>query len=94
MPLAFWSTYLVKLAIVGAVLALLYAIARKLRQFRFFDGGQPRLLHVVESRMLSPHAAIHVIRTGRRYYLIGTTSAAITTLGEIESAAQGDTERS
>ena len=85
--MSFWAAYLIKLAIAGAVLALLYAFARKLRAWRFLDGGRSRLVDVVESRMLSQHAAVHVVRAGGRYYLVGTTSTAIATLGEWVEAA-------
>jgi len=86
MPMAFWPAYFVKLAVMAALLLLLYALARKLRQLRFFNADPSRLLQVVESRMLSQHAAIHVVQAGRRYFLIGSTAGAIATLGEVDSS--------
>ncbi|MBV9027799.1 MAG: flagellar biosynthetic protein FliO [Candidatus Eremiobacteraeota bacterium] len=68
----------------AAILLLLYVLARKLRKVRFLNGGPSRLLQVVESRMLSQHAAIHVVRAGHRYFLVGTTSGAVVTLGEVD----------
>lgn len=88
MPLAFWPAYCAKLAIVAATLLLLYALARKLRRLRFFHDDPTQLLHVIESRMLSQHAAIHVVQVGGRYYLIGTTTGAIATLAELEEVAE------
>ena len=85
MPLSFWTAYVVKLAVLGAVLAALYVIAGKLRRWRFLGAGTSRLLRVVETRVLSSHAAIHVVQVGPRYLLIGTATGAISTLGEVDS---------
>ncbi len=92
MPPAFWSDYIVKLAIVAAVLAILYALARKLRHARLLPSGRSGFLTVVESRLLSQHATIHVVRAGRKYFLIGTATAAIATLGELEATEIDRTE--
>jgi|HubBroStandDraft_4_1064222.scaffolds.fasta_scaffold00006_73 flagellar biogenesis protein FliO len=73
MPANFWVSYVAKLAVVALVLAVLYVLARKLRQTRFLgDGG--RCVRLVESTALSQHAALHVVRVGRRYFLIGSAT--------------------
>jgi flagellar biogenesis protein FliO len=86
MPWTFWAAYIVKLAILGLVLATLYAVARKLRETRLFAHRHGRCVSVVESAMLSQHAAIHLLRAGNRYFLVGSASAAISVLVELAPA--------
>jgi flagellar biogenesis protein FliO len=85
-PWTFWATYIAKLAIVGLVLAALYVIARKLRETRLFAYRAGRCVSVVESTMLSQHAAIHLLRAGNRYFLVGSASTAISVLVELAPA--------
>lgn len=69
---AFGILYVAKLAIVGAIVALLYFAARALRRVRFLRGhGQ---IAVLESAALSPQTALHLVRVGRRYFLIGSAA--------------------
>jgi flagellar biogenesis protein FliO len=86
MPESFWTGYLVRLAVVALVLIALYFTARKLRQTRLF-GGRGRCLSLLESIILSQHAALHVVRVGARYFLIGSATGTVTALAEI---ARGD----
>ena len=86
MPWSFWAAYIVKLALVGLVLAALYVVARKLRETRFFAHRPGRCVSVVESTMLSQHAAVHLLRAGNRYFLVGSASAAISVLVELAPA--------
>jgi len=84
MPASFWVSYVAKLAIVALALAVLYVLARKLRQARFLgDGG--RCVRVVESTALSQHAALHVVRVGGRYFLIGSATG-VDVLAELRSS--------
>ncbi|MGA8576429.1 MAG: flagellar biosynthetic protein FliO [Candidatus Cybelea sp.] len=73
MPANFWASYVAKLAIVALGVAVLYLLARKLRQARFL-GDIGRCVRLVESTALSQHAALHVVRVGRRYFLIGSST--------------------
>jgi flagellar biosynthetic protein FliO len=81
-PAGFWAAYAERLATVAVVLATLYAAARALRRLRFF-ARTDRWLNVVESTMLSQHAALHVVRVGTRYFLIGSASGSVTRLAEL-----------
>jgi flagellar biogenesis protein FliO len=83
-PWSFWAGYVVKLAIVGFALTILYAIGRKLRQSRFFASGSGRRVTVVETAALSQHAAVYLVRIGTRYFLVGAGSAAVSMLAELE----------
>jgi flagellar biogenesis protein FliO len=81
---AFWANYFERLAVVALVLVSLYFLARKLRAMRLFTRAGRRL-NVVESAMLSPHAALHIVRVGCRYFLVGTGSGGVTRIAEISS---------
>ena len=82
MPSNFWVLYADKLAIVGFVLAALFFAARRLRQMRFFPRSG-RLVNVIESTMLSQHAALHVITAGSRRFLIGSAAGGVTRIAEL-----------
>jgi flagellar biogenesis protein FliO len=86
MPAGFWAAYAERLAIVAVVLAALYAAARTLRRLRLFARPN-RWLNVVDSAMLSQHAALHVVRVGTRYFLSGSATGSVTRLAELK--AQG-----
>ncbi len=86
MPSSFWEAYVLKLAILGAVLAALYALARRLKGVKLFSRGAGRYVTVIESTMLSPHAAVHLLRIGRRYLLIGGGSAGLFKLAEFSTS--------
>jgi flagellar biogenesis protein FliO len=90
MPWSFWAGYFEKLAILGLALAALYMIARRLRQSRFFAPAG-RCVRLVESMMLSQHAALYVVRVGTRYFLIGSTASVVSTLAELKEAEIGTT---
>ena len=83
MTWSFWAAYAAKLAVVGLVLAALYAVARKLRRLTPLANGRERYLSVVEARMLSQSAAVYVLKVGTRYVLVGSSNAGIATLAEL-----------
>jgi len=70
MPAHFWPEYLAKLAIVALVLAALYLVGRTMKRMRPFGGGSG--MKLLDSLTLSPHAALHLVRVGTRYFLIGS----------------------
>jgi flagellar biogenesis protein FliO len=71
MPWSFWAGYFAKLTLVALALAVIYVLARWLRRTQLFERGD-RLINVVESTALSQHAALYLVRTGSRYFLIGS----------------------
>jgi flagellar biogenesis protein FliO len=85
MPWSFWEAYAVKLLVLGLMLAALYAIARRLKGLRFFARGVDRYVTVIESTMLSQHAAVHLLRVGTRYLLIGGGNAGLFKLAEFSA---------
>jgi len=84
-PFSFWAGYFDKLAIVALVLAATYLVAHQLRRAPFC-GRTGRRLSLVESMMLSAHAALHVVRVGSRYFLIGSSAGSLSMLAELAPA--------
>ena len=85
MPWSFWQAYAVKLLILGLMLAALYAIARRLKGVGSLSRGADRYVTVIESTMLSQHAAVHLLRVGTRYLLIGGGNAGLFRLAEFSA---------
>jgi flagellar biogenesis protein FliO len=84
----FWTAYFLRLTVAALVLAGLYAVARRLRSLRL-RGSARRYVSVVETTILSPHATLHLLRVGERYLLIGSASAGMVTLAELEAPDVG-----
>ncbi len=84
MPWSFWGAYAVKLAILGLLLAALYLLGRALKRMKF-GGRARRYVDVIESTMLSQHAAVHLLRVGTRYVLVGGGSAGLFKLAEFSA---------
>jgi flagellar biogenesis protein FliO len=74
--------YAVRLGVVAVMLAALYVIARKLRGMKLFARAG-RCLELLESVMISQHVALHVVRVGARYFLIGTSTERVSRLAEL-----------
>jgi flagellar protein FliO/FliZ len=80
--MSFWIAYGGKLAIVAVVLVVLYLFGRRLRDARAF-GSTNRCVSVIESTALSQNAAVHVLRAGTRYFLVGASSSGVVKLAEL-----------
>jgi flagellar biogenesis protein FliO len=81
---ASFTHYLFAPALVALVLAGLAFAARRLERLRGNLNGSARTIVVLESRMLSQHASLHVVRIGERRLLIGVTAAAVSLLSVID----------
>ncbi len=86
MPAGFWAAYVAKLAVVGLLLTIAYAVARRLKTVRPFGAG--RCLKLLETTALSTQAAIHLVRVGTRYFLIGS-AAEVRVLAELQPSDAG-----
>ncbi|HEX3670479.1 MAG TPA: flagellar biosynthetic protein FliO [Candidatus Cybelea sp.] len=84
MPANFWVAYAEKLTIVAIAFAALYFAGRKLNRTRLFAGS--RRMKVIESVALSPRAALHLVRVGARYFLVGSADE----VGLVAELASGD----
>lgn len=67
------------------MLAGSYAVARAFIKARVFVRGNRRLVTVLESTMLSQHSALHVVKIGTRYLLVGGSEASISALAEFSA---------
>jgi flagellar biogenesis protein FliO len=83
MEWAVWLRAISALALVALLLYGLYWLMRLLAQGRLTTLGRTRLLVVIESTFLGQHTAMHVVRIGSRYYLIGAGSGHVTLISEI-----------
>jgi hypothetical protein len=90
LPSSFWEAYVLKVAILGSALLALYALACRLKGVKLFSRGTGRYVTVIESTMLSPHTAVHLLRIGPRYLLIGGGSAGLFKLAEFSSLSPFD----
>jgi flagellar biogenesis protein FliO len=58
--------------------------ANCLERLRRKFNGTERTIVVVESRMLSQHASLHVVSVGKKRLLVGATPAAVSLLSVID----------
>jgi flagellar biogenesis protein FliO len=71
------------LSVVGLLLLGLTYAVRTLNRGRLVTGSDRRLVSVVESAAVSQHSAVHVIKVGDRYYLVGGGSAGVTHIADV-----------
>jgi flagellar biogenesis protein FliO len=83
MSSGFWLNYVLALVVVALLLGGLYAVVRGLARGRILASADRRLVTVLESTMLSQHAALHVVKVGTKYYLIGGGQGHVTSLVEL-----------
>ena len=82
---SFWVNYSLALLVVALMLGGLYALVRGLARGRVLASADRRLVTVLESTALAQHTAIHVVKVGNNYYLLGAGNGHVTTLGELTS---------
>ena len=83
MTSGFWVQYVGALLVVALLLGGLYAVVRGLARGRVLASAERRLLTVLESTMLSQHAAVHVVKVGKRYVIIGASNGNVSMLGDL-----------
>ena len=83
MPSGFWFEYLFALLVVALLLGGLYAVVRGLTRGRILTSANRRIVTVLESTPLSQHSALHVIKVGNRYFLVGGGQGHINSLVEL-----------
>lgn len=83
MSAGFWLQYLLALVVVALMLGGLYAVVRGLARGRLLASADRRLVSVLESTVLSQHSALHVVKAGTKYLLLGASNGGVTTLGEL-----------
>ncbi len=85
MPSGFWLNYIVALVVVALMLGGLYAVVRGLARGRVLLSTSKRIVTVIESTALSQRSAVHVVKVGKKYYLIGASEGHVSTLGELDN---------
>jgi flagellar biogenesis protein FliO len=83
MTSSFWLSYAFALLVVALLLGGLYLVVRGLARGRILTQANRRLVTVLESTPLSQHSALHVIKVGPRYYLIGGGQGHVTSIVEL-----------
>jgi flagellar biogenesis protein FliO len=83
MELTLWLRAISALALVALLLYGLFWVVRLLSQGRMLALGQSRLVSVIESSFLSQHNSVHVVRIGRRYFLVGAGSGTVALISEL-----------
>ena len=79
----FWIQYVLALLVVGLMLGGLYALVRGLARGRVLASADRRLITVIESTALAQHTAVHVVKAGKKYLLLGAGNGHVTTLSEL-----------
>ncbi|MDQ2865286.1 MAG: flagellar biosynthetic protein FliO [Candidatus Eremiobacteraeota bacterium] len=84
MSSGFWLQYVGALLVVALMLGGLYAVTRGLARGRVLSSADRRLVTVLESTVLTQHSAVHVVKAGARYMLLGASnSGGVSSLGEL-----------
>ncbi len=83
MAAGFWLSYVFALLVVALLLGGLYLVVRGLARSRILTSTNRRLVTVLESTPLSQHSALHVIKVGSRYYLIGGGQGHVSSIVEL-----------
>ncbi len=86
MAASFWINYFLALAVVALLLGGLWMIVRGLARGRLVASAGRRMVTVLESTALAQHVAVHVVKVGTRYLLVGGSSGNVSTLAELEPA--------
>lgn len=81
----FWINYILALVVVALMLGGLYALVRGVARGRVLASADRRLVTVLESTALAQHTAVHVVKVGKNYYLLGAGNGHVTTLGELQA---------
>jgi flagellar biogenesis protein FliO len=79
----FIAQYVLALLVVALMLFGLYTVVRALGRGRLVASSDRRLVTVVESTFIAQNTALHVVKAGERYYLIGGGSGHVNTLAEV-----------
>ena len=85
MTSSFWLNYIGALVVVALMLGGLYAVVQGLRRGRVLTSASHRIVTVLESTPLSQHSAMHVVKVGSKYLLIGASNGHVSTLGEMDA---------
>ena len=83
MNLAFVGQVVWAFALVAVLLVGMTYVARAIQRGRVVVGSGKRLVTTVESAILAPNVAVHVVKVGGNYYLVGGGTAGVALLAEL-----------
>lgn len=83
--MGFAGQYILALLVVALMLFGLYTVVRALGRGRLVTSSDRRLVTVIESTALAQNTALHVVKVGERFYLVGGGSGHVNTLAEVPS---------
>jgi flagellar biogenesis protein FliO len=73
-------------ALVGLLLFGIVYLGRIFQRGRMVAGRGSRLVTTIESTALAQNVAVHVVRVGEKYFLVGGGSAGVALLAELPAA--------
>jgi len=71
------------LAIIGLLLGVSWWLAQWFKRKRLTRIGSNRLVTVLESTMLSPQVALHVVKIASRCWLVGSSTTMVSAITEL-----------
>lgn len=83
--MSFIAQYILALAVVGLMLFGLYSVVRALGRGRLVSSTDRRLVTVIESTALAQNTALHLVKAGNKYLLIGGGGGHVSNLAEISA---------
>ena len=78
-----WLQYAMALIVVALVLVALLIATRAMSRGRVVLSAKRRLVTIVESTPLGAHSALHVVKVGGRYLLVGSSSAGACSIADL-----------
>src|SRR5580658_6716361 len=83
MNIAFVLQVIWALALVAMLLVGMMYVARALQRGRLVTSMGRRLVSTIESTALAQNVAVHVVRVGDKYFLVGGGTAGVSLLAEL-----------
>ena len=78
-----WIRAATALALVALLLYGMFWALRLLSQGRFAALNRNKLVTLVESTFIAQNTSVHVVKIGRRYYLVGASSGHVALISEL-----------
>jgi flagellar biogenesis protein FliO len=85
MDIAFVLKVVWAFALIALILVAMMYVGRAVQRGRVISGGR-RLVSTIESTALAQNVAVHVLRVGDKYFLVGGGSAGVALLSELPAS--------
>jgi len=87
MPIELIGRAVYALLVVLLILFGLAWLAQRIKRGSVVAGTRRRLVSIIETTLVGPTAALHVVKVGERYYLIGSGASGFSLLTEVPEAS-------